>query len=222
MLYKEIFCEKERRVMSNRERFVVAGAAAASAAMPLTLVLAGFFLLGAFFRAITLPAPEEKRAGAAPRTVASQAAPASSSGPAPARAPSVVVRDVTSSRGRPDLDAGPGLSASVGDDYLIVKFTVSNDNDTKVVRLKGWGEDHPELLVARVEDEHGNKYRPVIFGAFARPKGSLRGEVNVLPGEAVADLVVFDRPARTARKLTLVLPADHYGQGGEVRLTLSP
>lgn len=108
--------------------------------------------------------------------------------------------------------------------FRIQKATVDSDeecfwvaiyitNQSKVRRLeyRGWATQRPTLHLARLTDEHGNRYKRISSGAGSG--ASIEGQIDhatINPGEYVTDLLVFEKPLDVAARLTLDLPLDAF------------
>jgi hypothetical protein len=71
---------------------------------------------------------------------------------------------------------------------------------------------------ATLRDNYGNTYYPIPFKTI-KPVGKISA-ASLYPGQAVSDLLVFERPIATIRSLTLDLPAVNFGGEGLLRLEI--
>jgi hypothetical protein len=101
------------------------------------------------------------------------------------------------------------LAYTSTDEYLLVKFTIHNENKNLKLDHMTWAN---QLGVDPASDEHGNKY-------FASWHGDLEGfekYQTLHGGEKGADAVVFEKPISTANLIKFDLPI----QGDTIRLAI--
>lgn len=109
------------------------------------------------------------------------------------------------------------------------KIHLANLTQTKVIRFEGWETS------AMMEDEHGNSYKPVDWpGGFAfdlmpsAPQGTNNKDIKehriicrretIEPGEVIAFLLFFEKPARVSKEARLTLPVEAVGGTGALRI----
>jgi hypothetical protein len=115
---------------------------------------------------------------------------------------------------------GGGPSPS-GPDQLVITLRVTDHDPDRKVDYAGWasrpGRPRDESLRATLTDEFGNRYKPVHFGAGSSVRGQ-RFEESVYPGGMVDDVLVFEKPVKSAGELRLHLPGEAVGVKGAFRL----
>lgn len=108
------------------------------------------------------------------------------------------------------------------DKLLLIGLHLDNLSDAKKLDFRGFageqfdfsGESKPNL-----EDNLGNVYKRINFGATARIVGQAQSE-SVYPGKSIDDLLVFEVPVDKAKSLRLELPAAAFGGEGKLRIEI--
>lgn len=107
-----------------------------------------------------------------------------------------------------------------------VLVDIANSSATRKLEYDGWSSRSRGVSL---EDEHGNVYRMVSWGAGTRaiwrsPQGDfwemqVRND-SVHPGKTLTDILVFEKPIAQAKTLTLKLPRSNFGGRGYVTLSI--
>jgi hypothetical protein len=114
--------------------------------------------------------------------------------------------------------SGDGTST---DPYLIAFVQVFNANSKRLVHFRTWRGRADSLIrdFATLTDNNGNIYRHISFGVFSHPAGT-HVSGSIYPGEPATDLLVFERPLKSAKYLNLELPASNVGEQGVFRFRI--
>lgn len=105
---------------------------------------------------------------------------------------------------------------------LFLRLKVSHSDPRRHVRFNGWTGDDD----ARIVDDIGNVYHHYVhFDRFLDVPGPYgltvaAGECTINSNKPAYDCLVFEPPVPAAKKLTLELPASHFGGEGVVRLEI--
>jgi hypothetical protein len=98
-----------------------------------------------------------------------------------------------------------------------VQFLVLNQNPKTKVAYKTWRPKFGDKLTATLEDDLGNRYKPVM-----PPAPPLIGtdEANVTATARVSDALIFEPPVANAKYLVLTLPGENLGQAKDAKILL--
>jgi hypothetical protein len=94
--------------------------------------------------------------------------------------------------------AGIGVEAT--EESLLVRLRVDNTNAATLVRFRSWANGP---AVAKLTDEHGNKYQGQGAASFHAEGG--QGSGTVRPGESTTDVLLFEVPVDAAQRFRLEL-----------------
>lgn len=113
------------------------------------------------------------------------------------------------------LDNGEGLGVTpLQGNYLQISIWVSNTDSNMKMDFSTWRDN------ASLSDEHGNVYRRIT--GFGQKLYNLPADTaSIYPGADFRDMVIFEMPVGTAKKLYLQLPANNFGGWGTVRFEIS-
>jgi hypothetical protein len=100
---------------------------------------------------------------------------------------------------------------------LLISTRVSNQSQTKKIDYKGWASSFRSAV--HLSDNFDNRYKEITFGTFSDIVGQVKSE-SIHPGRSIDDLLVFEIPLANVEYLRLELPADHFGEKGEVRFQI--
>lgn len=89
-------------------------------------------------------------------------------------------------------------------DMLMIKMAVTNTSTGSPVQFSGWPGRHLFLSNVGAQDEHGNRYPTIQFGATAHVVGDESG-TTINPGQTAHCIIVFDTPKDSTRELHLEL-----------------
>jgi hypothetical protein len=104
---------------------------------------------------------------------------------------------------------------------FLIRLEVRNKNQTRQIRYDAWANQTLGFLKPKLSDDAGNQYQERSF-APARVVGQISGVAGTPIVESVSaekpatDILVFEPPSNTARKLRLELPAQNVGGEGMV------
>ena len=71
-----------------------------------------------------------------------------------------------------------------------------------------------------LKDEHGNEYKRVVFGGGMLVAGN-NDHDSIYPDNFITDRVVFEKPIKNAKKLTLTLPGENVEQENDIKFELN-
>jgi hypothetical protein len=102
-------------------------------------------------------------------------------------------------------------------ELLAVRLRVENLSETRKVEDRGWGRgsSFPDIQIAILKDNFGNRYTSIPFSSATRVEGQV-SSASLYPGKSVGSVVVFEEPVARAEYLRLELPASAFG--GTVKL----
>lgn len=105
---------------------------------------------------------------------------------------------------------------------LMIQLRLENVSEETKLRYIGWASPSAALggITARLQDEQG---KPIRLHAF--PQGMAAADQVVRPtdiirGEPLADILVFEVPPARSSQYLLELPAENFGGDGNVRLKI--
>jgi len=87
--------------------------------------------------------------------------------------------------------------------YFVFLVGIENKSDQKKINYRGWG-SNMFMAFAALEDNLGNKYKMISFGATGDVAGAKRSE-SIYPGKSTSDILVFEMPVEKAESFTLRL-----------------
>lgn len=107
------------------------------------------------------------------------------------------------------------------DDFILISINLMNTASNKKSEYKTWnGEDFAFTRdYAALTDNHGNIYKRVSFGITENIVGAI-DTATLYPGEAITDVLVFERPVANFEYLELELPSSNFGGSGMVRFRI--
>lgn len=111
------------------------------------------------------------------------------------------------------MDSIGEVRAADGDSSLYIQISVANTSKTKKVDFSSWSESSSVSL----RDNLDNTYSRVRLNARRLWEPYLGEQIKnraIHPGEAIKDFVIFGRPVKAAKTLTLTLPRNCYGGTG--------
>lgn len=122
----------------------------------------------------------------------------------------------------PLVSAFDQQSQETDDEYLIVRFSIRNNDPNKKVNYRGWMSDFASLsgITASLQDEHGNRYKFITAPAMYEVKNAESKE-SIYPGKTISDAVVFETPVASSNKLFLTLSAKGCEEEGEFNFEIS-
>jgi hypothetical protein len=114
------------------------------------------------------------------------------------------------------LDNGEGFGVTpLQGNYLQISIWVSNTDSNMKMDFSTWRDN------ASLSDEHGNVYRRITPGFGQKLYNLPADTASIYPGSDFRDMVIFEMPVGTAKKLYLQLPANNFGGWGTVRFEIS-
>jgi hypothetical protein len=123
----------------------------------------------------------------------------------------VEVTDVSVGRAKLKVIAfGGDQERETDEQYLIVRVRVSTASPARKVDYRSWGDVFGS---AEARDDAGNEYDRGAFGFGATPVGRTVSGTAVRE-KPVEDVLFFDRPVDTARRIDLTLPGSGVRQPG--------
>ena len=112
-------------------------------------------------------------------------------------------------------------SVSELDNYLVIEIVVYNTSATKKINFDSWAGDRLNMgSKAMLKDEHGNEYKRVVFGGGMLVAGN-NDHDSIYPDNFITDRVVFEKPIKNAKKLTLTLPGENVEQENDIKFELN-
>lgn len=106
-------------------------------------------------------------------------------------------------------------------EYLIVLLAIQNVSQTKILNYKTWrGEKYSRYARATLEDENGNSYRQISFGATSRIQKTL-DEISIYPQKNSFDILVFGKPVDAAKTFTLSLQGKCIESDSDMTISFS-
>jgi Tfp pilus assembly protein PilP len=102
---------------------------------------------------------------------------------------------------------------------LKVLLVIRNNSDTKKLHYEGWQREYAREKLAAIEDEFGNSYKRISFGALTKVPGRHETSTSIYPGEVTTELLVFEVPIGKAKTMKLRLPAESVEQKGNFEFT---
>lgn len=102
--------------------------------------------------------------------------------------------------------------------FLQIFVTVENLSRNKILKFTGWGKGTLFGTSPSLEDNFANAYHRA--GSGFDIVGQVDGLVDVYPGKAVSDLLVFNLPVGGIEHLRLKLPCDNVDEKGDFRFEI--
>ena len=138
----------------------------------------------------------------------------------PAECGDVTVKIAAAEIGRPRLvGRSSPRAARPKTDYLTLALELSNRNETKKLEYTSWNLQRTGVSLV---DEHGNQYRMKSFASQGLEiDGQVEGGKGALyPREVTKDVLIFEKPAKSAERLRLELPAAAFEGTGSLRFEI--
>ncbi|NQT14446.1 MAG: DUF4339 domain-containing protein, partial [Planctomycetes bacterium] len=132
----------------------------------------------------------------------------------------VTVRVTSVQIGRPRLvNRQSGRAAHPRNDYLSVALDLHNTSQTTKLDYTSWSR---QTTGVKLFDNNQNEYTMKSFAARGMDvDGQVQGGRGALgPEKAIADVLLFERPAADARFLRLELPRSAFGEKGSLRFEI--
>ncbi|MBC8424704.1 DUF4339 domain-containing protein [bacterium] len=132
----------------------------------------------------------------------------------------VTVRVTSVQIGRPRLvNRQSGRAAHPRNDYLSVALDLRNKSQTTKLDYTSWSR---QTTGVKLFDNNQNQYTMKSFAARGMDvDGQVQGGRGTLdPEKAIADVLLFERPAADARFLRLELPRSAFGKEGSLRFEI--
>jgi len=112
-----------------------------------------------------------------------------------------------------------GVPARGTKDYLCLQLELTNRREAKAREYRRWSVDDPGVMLF---DDRNKRYP---MKSFARRGLEIDGQVaggetSLLPGEATAEMLVFERPGEGGTHLRLRLPASAFGEEGSLKFKI--
>jgi hypothetical protein len=132
----------------------------------------------------------------------------------------VTVKIAAAEIGRPRLiGRSSQRAARPKTDYLTLTLELSNRHQTKKLEYTSWNVQRNGVSLV---DEHANQYR---MKSFANQGLEIDGQMeggkgSLYPQESTQDMLVFEKPAQSAERLRLELPAGAFGGSGSLRFEI--
>jgi O-acetyl-ADP-ribose deacetylase (regulator of RNase III) len=107
------------------------------------------------------------------------------------------------------------------DDLLAITVEVSNLSAGKKIDFATWRGEHMSFdrTYASLTDDNENTYKRIDFGATTKIVGGVDNE-SIYPGQAITDVLVFEKPVAAAKWLHLELPAKNFNGEGVLRFEI--
>lgn len=114
-----------------------------------------------------------------------------------------------------------GQSFSTKDQHTIIYVGLVNAHPTAVERYSTWRADgdNDDKDTATLVDDLGNVYRQLEFQSHQQVIGAAASSA-VYPQEPLTDILVFERPAKPAKRLILRLPGRNVGSDKDAIITM--
>jgi hypothetical protein len=101
---------------------------------------------------------------------------------------------------------------------LLLWLNIENHGATRKIDYRGWSVKSAGVSLS---DELGNEYRMINYGVQVRgPDWSQVVDASIYPEKGQEDLLIFERPLKAAKLLTLTLPAENLGGHGTIPVSI--
>lgn len=105
--------------------------------------------------------------------------------------------------------------------YLVLDVLISNKSATNKIDFESWaGDTFNQGSFAELNDEYNNVYKRCVFGPDKLILGN-RPQKSIYPESQVTDRLVFEKPIKNAKKLTLLLPGENFGKKGVYKIEIN-
>jgi len=164
--------------------------------------------------------PSGNAASGRPRSESSAAGPWTDASTSSAECGDVSVKITSAQIARPRLTSrASGKAARGTEDYLCLKLELRNRSEAREREYRRWSVEDAGVTLVDDRDE------PYTIKSFARQgleiDGQLAGgKASLSPGQATEDMLVFERPAKSAAVLRLQLPASAFGEEGSLKFEI--
>ena len=117
-----------------------------------------------------------------------------------------------------------GRKGRTDDRCTLIWLHIENRSKTVLRHYAGLGYvPRPDFrlkpLVARLSDEHGNRYYVIVSKIGQKYEGQFES-APIYPSTAITDTLIFEKMSPTTRELRLELPAEAWGGSGVLRLRI--
>ena len=114
-----------------------------------------------------------------------------------------------------------GGDTESSDDLLAITVGVSNLSAGKKIDFATWRGERMsfDMAYASLTDDNENAYKRINFGATTKIVGGVDNE-SIYPGQAITDVLVFEKPVAAAKWLHLELPAKNFNGVGVLRIEI--
>jgi len=133
----------------------------------------------------------------------------------------VTVKITAAETGRPTLvRSGTGQRAWPKGDYLVIRLRLQSTNADKKLPYTSWSARAPANATMNLVDNTGTPYLVKSFAGMEAEGQVSGGKGSIYPDQPTEDVLIFERPLKTAKFLRLELPAAAFGEKGLLRFEI--
>ena len=133
----------------------------------------------------------------------------------------VTVKITGAETGRPTLvRSGTGQRAWPKGEYLAIKLHLRSTNAAKKLPYTSWSVRAPANATVNLVDNVGTPYLIKSFPGMEAEGQVSGGKGSIYPDQPTEDVLIFERPLKTAKFLRLELPAAAFGEKGSLRFEI--
>lgn len=115
---------------------------------------------------------------------------------------------------------GLGGAEELGEDCLVVEYTIENVTDDRKIDFRSWGATVDLIGLTYAEDLQGNRYRRIPKGVYQDYKLDWSG--SLYPKQSKQGTVCFESPIKFPCQLKIVLSGLAMQSDDEIELVFTP